>query len=197
MKKQQVQSVSRELVVGVAALLLGVGGATWWFTQNPEIDQPTPPGIQQPRPTVNVQPQAYWLQGEGTLVPQKIAIQSGATPELALKEAFRQLLDRPRDAKLNTAIPAGTRLLSLKVTEQGIYVDLSKEFAQGGGSTIMTHRVAQAIYTATSLNPEAKVYLSVEGQALDEEHPLGGEGLIISQPTTRQKFTEDFPGSPV
>jgi spore germination protein GerM len=196
MKKQQVQSVSKELVAGIAALLLLAGGTTWWFLQTPpEVEQPFPPGIQQPRRTTDLQPQVYWLQGEGTLVPQKITINSGATPEIALKDAFTQLLAQPQDSTLNTAIPAGTRLLSLKVTEQGVYVDLSREFAQGGGSTSMTHRIAQAIYTATSLNPAAKVYLSVEGQAIDEEHPLGGEGLILSQPTTRQKFTEDFPAS--
>ncbi len=194
MKKQQVQSVSKELVAGVAALLVVAGGTTWWFFQTP-LEQPFPPDIQQPRQKTDLQPQAYWLQGEGTLVPQKIAISSGATPEGALKEAFTQLLDRPKDSTLNTAIPEGTRLLSLKVAEQGIYVDLSREFAQGGGSSIMTHRVAQAIYTATSINPAAKVYLSVEGQAISEEHPLGGEGLVLSQPTTRQQFNEDFPSS--
>jgi spore germination protein GerM len=196
MKKQQVQSVSKELVAGIAALLVVVGGTTWWFLQTPpEAEQPFPSGVQQSRRTTDLQPQVYWLQGEGTLVPQKITISSGATPEIALKDAFTQLLDRPQDSTFNTAIPAGTRLLSLKVAEQGVYVDLSREFAQGGGSTSMTHRIAQAIYTATSLNPAAKVYLSVEGQAIDEEHPLGGEGLILSQPTTRQKFTEDFPAS--
>jgi spore germination protein GerM len=196
MKKQQIQSVSKELVAGVAALLVVTGGATWWFLQTPsEVEQSFPTGIQQPRRTADLQPQVYWLQGEGTLVPQKITINSGATPEIALTDAFTQLLAQPQDSTLNTAIPAGTRLLSLKVTEQGVYVDLSREFAQGGGSTIMIHRIAQAIYTATSLNPEAKVYLSVEGQAIDEQHPLGGEGLILSQPTTRQKLAEDFPTS--
>jgi spore germination protein GerM len=192
MKKQQVQSVSKELVAGVAALLVLGGGATWWFSQNSEVEQ-LPPGVQQPKQTADLQPQIYWLQGDGTLVPQKIAADAGATPETALKRAFTQLLERPQDSTFNTAIPEGTRLLSLKVTEQGVYVDLSREFGQGGGSTSMTHRMAQAIYTATSLNPQAKVYLSVDGQAVDEEHPLGGEGLILSQPTTRQKFTEDFP----
>jgi spore germination protein GerM len=196
MKRQQVQSVSKELVAGIAALLVVAGGTTWWFLQTPpEVQQPFPPGIQQPRRTTDLQPQVYWLQGEGTLVPKKITINSGTTPEIALKDAFTQLLAQPQDSRLNTAIPEGTRLLSLKVTEQGVYVDLSREFAQGGGSTSMTHRIAQVIYTATSLNPAAKVYLSVEGQAIDEEHPLGGEGLILSQPTTRQKFTEDFPAS--
>jgi hypothetical protein len=35
MKKQQVQSVSKELIAGIASLLIVAGGATWWFSQTP------------------------------------------------------------------------------------------------------------------------------------------------------------------
>jgi spore germination protein GerM len=56
----------------------------------------------------------------------------------------------------------------------------------------MIYRVAQVLYTATSLDPKAKVFLSVESQPLDENHPLGGEGLILRQPMTRQDFAQDF-----
>ena len=45
----------------------------------------------------------------------------------------------------------------------------------------------------TSLDPHQKVFLSVEGQSLDREHPLGGEGLILRQPITRSQFDADFP----
>jgi spore germination protein GerM len=71
-------------------------------------------------------------------------------------------------------------------------VDLSREFSQGGGSASMIDRVAQVLYTVTSLDPTAKVYLSIEGQLLDENHPLGGEGVILQQPLTRQQFAVDF-----
>jgi spore germination protein GerM len=82
--------------------------------------------------------------------------------------------------------------LSLRVAPQRIDLDLSREFIQGGGSDSMVGRVAQVLYTATSLDPTAKVYLSVEGQRLDENHPLGGEGVILQQPLTRQQFAVDF-----
>jgi spore germination protein GerM len=36
------------------------------------------------------------------------------------------------------------------------------------------------------------VFLSVEGQSIDREHPLGGEGLILRQPITRTQFDADF-----
>jgi spore germination protein GerM len=64
----------------------------------------------------------------------------------------------------------------------------------------MIYRVAQVIYTATSLDPNQKVFISVGGQSIlqrrgyanDNNHPLGGEGLILEQPTTRSQFAADF-----
>ncbi len=142
-----------------------------------------------------LQPQAYWLQVEGEeirLIPQEITVKPGDSSEVALKAALNNLLSGSENSQLTTTIPTGTRLLGLRITKTGIYVNLSREFSQGGGSSSMIYRVAQVLYTVTSIEPQAKVYLSVEGQLLDEENPLGGEGLILTEPITRQQFVKDF-----
>ncbi|SRR5579883_667264 len=142
-----------------------------------------------------LQPQIYWLKVEGQqirLLPKPVALKASVSPEQALMEGMINLLANPNRDNVDSAIPAGTRLLNLHVTAQGIYVNLSREFSQGGGSRSMIYRVAQILYTATSLDPTAKVYLSIEGQPLDETHPLGGEGLMLRHPLTRQQFTTDF-----
>lgn len=142
-----------------------------------------------------LQPEIYWLRADGervSLVPQQVALNDALSSEQALQEGVVNLLNNSGTGDQTSAIPAGTHLLSLRTTPAGIYIDLSREFSQGGGSSSMIHRVAQILYTVTSLQPNAKVYLSVEGQLLDEKHPLGGEGLVLNQPLTRQQFTKDF-----
>jgi spore germination protein GerM len=145
-----------------------------------------------------LEPETYWLKLEGQkirLVPQKIAVKEGVSPEVALKQAFNHLLTIPQTNEtktLTTTIPADTKLLNLEFKDNEIRVNLSKEFTKGGGSTSMIYRVAQVVYTASSIKPNARVYLLVEGKLLNENYPLGGEGLVLTEPVTRQQLVEDF-----
>jgi spore germination protein GerM len=58
----------------------------------------------------------------------------------------------------------------------------------------MMGRLAQIIYTATDRNPDAPVWIKVEGKPLEG---LGGEGVEIKQPMTRKDFDRDFPITPI
>ncbi|PSB34923.1 hypothetical protein C7B82_01780 [Stenomitos frigidus ULC18] len=160
---------------------------------SPQLTKPSA-SLNRPQ-TRDLQPESYWLKVDGqriSLVPHRIALNAAVSSEQALMEGIINLLANPTGGDRSSAIPVGTRLLSLRMAPEGIYVNLSREFSQGGGSSSMIYRVAQILYTVTSLDPTANVYLSVEGQFLNEKHPLGGEGLILRQPLTRQQFAKDF-----
>jgi spore germination protein GerM len=116
-------------------------------------------------------------------------------PETRLNRSISTLLasaGKP-DGKLTSTIPVGTKLLSAKVLADGIHVDLSKEFTQGFGATSMIGRLGQVVYTATAQNPDAPVWITVEGQKLEV---LGDVGVEVRQPITRQTYGQDFPINP-
>jgi spore germination protein GerM len=143
------------------------------------------------KPTTEAEARVYWLRSTGKkleLSPVKIAVEGG-NPSSELKTLLERLLKGPANSDVTSSIPEGTKLNSLKVTKDGVHVDLSKSFTKGGGSTSMQGRLGQVIYTASSLNPSEPVWISVEGEPLTV---LGGEGLEVSQPMTRTDFKKGF-----
>ncbi|NMF85237.1 GerMN domain-containing protein [Nodosilinea sp. P-1105] len=145
-------------------------------------------------PSADVDTQVYWLKDDGTgfqLVPQTVAIPRDASSSAQVAAAFEALLAQSGDPSQDafSTIPEDTRLLSAEVKADGVHVNLSSAFETGGGSASMIGRLGQVIYTATAFDPSASVWLSVDGQALTL---LGGEGLEIRQPMTRNTFNQDF-----
>lgn len=220
MQDQNRRRLPLGVVAGLSALILATGSATaWWSwstisreststgvqkTERPPDSQPetVPPVAQAPaqtqssgNPSTSVGTektlQVYWLRDAGTkleLVPAPVVLSSNS-PTALLSDTLKQLMAGPDKADVSTTIPSQTKLLAVSIQSDGIHVNLSKEFTQGGGTTSMTGRVAQVLYTATSLDPKANVWLSVDGQPLTV---LGGEGLELQQPMTRQTFERDF-----
>ncbi|AFZ17916.1 GerMN domain-containing protein [Allocoleopsis franciscana] len=198
------------LIASVSAALVTAGaGATWWVwnsnqssqtppqttTQAPTTSQPSNPTLPSPQP---VQPTAeetvkiYWVNNVNNkieVVPSSVTLKKTDKPSDILEGAFESLLAGPVNQAFSTTIPQGTKLKNVSLQADGVHVDLSEEFTEGGGSASMTGRVAQVIYTASSLDPAAKVWISVEGKPLEV---LGGEGLMLDQPMTRQSFEQNF-----
>jgi spore germination protein GerM len=179
----------------MAALLVGCE----LFEQEPvSVDPPEPNPVENPVvvpeevvPEELASPRVYWLKDEGdrfSLTPAEIAAVQ-ETREAQLTTLFEELLTAAPDAELSSTIPAGTELLSLEVQPDGVVINLSEDFQLGGGSASMMGRLGQVVYTATSLDPDAPVWLQIEGEPLEL---LGGEGLEISQPMTREIFIAEF-----
>ena len=219
MQQQPRRPIPPNILAAFSAIVLLTGGGTaWWawssrtppLTNSNTIQSsqpgkegtpstPTPansntqsPAIS-PAATADKTLQVYWLKPSDSaiqLAPRPVKVSASGDANALLETAIQQLLAGSPTATETTTIPTGTQLRSLAIKPDGIHIDLSKEFTRGGGSTSMTGRLAQVLYTATSLNPAAAVWFSIEGKPLET---LGGEGLVLEQPLTRQKFEQDFP----
>ncbi len=202
MSEQKSNRISSGVIATVSAAVVAASGGvalfTWNSSQSPISDNPSQP-TQQPSPGRTNQPtqqqgaSIFWLKDNGTnleLVSQPLKISTGDKPNQILEKAFQTLLAGPTEGTGSTTIPTGTKLLSLKQENDTIHVNLSPQFTSGGGSSSMMGRLGQVLYTATSLNPKAKVYIEVDGKKLDV---LGGEGVEVDQPMTRKVFQENYP----
>jgi spore germination protein GerM len=194
--------ISSGVIAAVSAAVVAVsGGVAWFSSQSNNPPTPSNPSqiIKQPGQSSATQPgkeqtaNVYWLKPKEKsvdLVPQPIQI-AATQPDQVLEKAFQSLLAGPTEGTGSTTIPKGTKLLGLKLENNNeIHVNLSEDFTSGGGSTSMMGRVGQVVYTATTLNPNAKVYIEVNGKKLDV---LGGEGVEVEQPLTRENFKKDYP----
>jgi spore germination protein GerM len=203
----QPKSIGFTLGIITAILIAGTGAAWWAFqsltssptrspnleTVNPSLIPEKPKVVQKPQSNlIQSQAKVYWLSPKADnldFVATSVSVQKSANKDQVLQTALEQLLSQTPNAPATTAIPTGTQLLSLKVNSQGVYLNLSAAFTQGGGSESMAGRLGQVLYTASSLDPNMPVWISVEGKPLET---LGGEGLMIDQPITRQWFKENF-----
>lgn len=193
----------RSVLAGLSAVVLAAGvGTAWWtwkFNQTPQ-----PPASSISEPTASPSPtditqapiaqtvQVYWLKSVDTrfdVVPSPANVSAPGQPEALLKAALEAMLKGPDSPDLTSTVPSGTTLRQVTIKPDGVHVDLSQAFTSGGGSASMIGRVGQVIYTATTLDPQAPVWLSVEGKPLEV---LGGEGLMIDQPMTREAFNQNF-----
>ena len=195
MKAHDRTPVATPILIGLSLLLIGTGYITalWALTRIVLPTSSKSPVVEEVQPT-KFSPQLYQLEivnNHIQLTPKTIDI-AATSPELALTEALEKLLAQSSAFDPTSTIPLQTRLLTLEIGKEGVYVDLSYEFTQGGGSSSMIYRVAQVLYTASSINPQTPVFLSIEGQPLNDDYPLGGEGLTLEYPMTRQQFDREF-----
>lgn len=111
-----------------------------------------------------------------------------ADTEANLLKALEELIAGPtpseQERTLTTAVPEDTRINSLELEGSRAIVDVSGEFAAGGGTAMMLGRLHQLFYTLTQPGSVEEVALTVDGVPVQM---FGGEGLLVDYPWVRSE----------
>ena len=206
MQDRNKNRLSLTVMAAITGLILAAGGGVAWWTKSnlntAQIERPNPAPVESktkaPLPDAITKERVVsicWLNPTGDkieLVSNKMTFEKSIKPDTILKTALETLLaEPPTDAAYTTAIPPGTKLLDLSTKDSGTHINLSQEFASGGGSASMSSRLAQIIYTVSNSSDREPIWISVEGEPLRN---LGEEGIVVSQPMTKKDFKDNFEG---
>lgn len=117
---------------------------------------------------------------------------NGNTTEARLRTALQELIEGPSQSEvargLSSSFPAGVEVRRLLIDARHVEVDLSAEFALGGGSAQMRARLNQLFYTLTQPSEIDSAALYIEGQPV---RVFSGEGLLVARPWRREAHPKD------
>src|SRR5665648_666322 len=181
-------------VVSAAAFVAACGGssggssptptATVTVTSTPSASHsPTTAPTATPSPTTTLS--LYFLRGEELGVAERRLPHTTRPATAAIEALLAGPTAAERAAGLTSAVPSGTRLLGLSIDGTKARVDLSAQFASGGGSLSMQARVAQIVYTLTQFKTAETVTFMLEGSVVEA---LGGEGLMLGEGQRRSDW---------
>jgi spore germination protein GerM len=117
-------------------------------------------------------------------------------PNLIDVEAMTALLAGPstgdaiRSPAPYTDIPAGTTLMDLTTNGAVATVDLSGEFASGGGTASVYGRLAQVVYTLTQFPPVTSVRFTIDGKSVST---FTSEHVVLDHALKRTDFSNELP----
>lgn len=154
----------------------------------------TPPGddgsVETPESGTAQTVRLYFGRGEKLGV---VSRQVPATKAVATV-AMQQLLLGPTGAEkgwgFTSEVPVGTDLLGLSVTDGTATVDLSGEFARGGGTLSVSMRLAQVVFTLTQFSTVDRVVFRMDGKSVGV---FTGEGVMLDGPQTRADYEDVVP----
>jgi hypothetical protein len=117
---------------------------------------------------------------------QSVARDVGDTPADAMRALFEGPNTLELQAMLRSAIPPGTRLLSVTLEDGELIVNVSSDLQQLTGEALIDG-VAQIVLTASEITGVSSVGIAIDG--VPQQWPAGSGELQI-EPLTRY----DFPG---
>ena len=155
----------------------------------PSTSPTTPPATTTPtRTTMTFQ---VWLvRGESLWPVMRTAPKSPMVATAAVNALIAGPTAREKRYGIGSIVPAGTKLLGISIANGTAKVDLSSEYASGGGSLSMTLRLGQVVYTMTQFPTVKRVAFALDGKPVTV---FSGEGLVLDRPQTRADYRDALP----
>lgn len=185
------------VLVGVFACALAVLAVAGCGASEPQPSSPSSQSTVRPTPPIpapaEVRLMAYFTRGESIGVAARYVSEEPTSIVLA-REAMNALLAGPtaeeKEFGLGTTIPEGTECYGITIEDGVATVDMSPEFESGGGSLSMLLRVAQVVCTLTQFDDIERVAFALDGEKATS---IGGEGIIVDPPVSREDFEGQLP----
>jgi spore germination protein GerM len=103
-----------------------------------------------------------------------------------IEQLFKGLTEEEKTTELTNAVVEDALLLNVRIEGDTVYLDFSKEIEQGGGTAMMTDRLAQIVFTATQFHPVTKVRMLINGKFIKY---FSGDGITdVEHPMSRDDF---------
>jgi spore germination protein GerM len=141
-------------------------------------------------PVDTMKVRVYFTQGERIAATTRTIAKTQQVGAAAIRALLEGPTEDERAAGMFSNIPEGTTFLGLEIDSGVATVDLSKEYASGGGSLSMFMRLAEVVFTLTQFPTVDGVSFKLDGEPIDV---LGGEGIIIDHPMSRADYEDMSP----
>lgn len=125
---------------------------------------------------------------DGSLVVSKRVSQSTKSPlEATLESLLEGTVVEEAALGLRTEIPSDVQLIQANVSGETATVDLSGEFESGAEQQVLILRLAQIVFSATSVSGISQVRILIDGA---RREVLVSDGSLVSRPVTRADYSE-------
>lgn len=156
------------IIVILLIIVIGGIGVYWLFNQNTkqeisEIEPAEEISDEQLRNTIVT----LYYQNKETkaLMPEGRVVDAKELLKDPYATLMKLLVEEPKNEKLQSTIPQGTRILKAELKGDTVYLDLSKEFIDNhvGGMEEENTTIYAIVNTLTELNEVNKVKISING----------------------------------
>ena len=164
--------INKKLIISIIIILILLGVAAWYFffysknTQN-EVNEIIPEeeiSNEQMRQTIV----SLYYKNKDTkeLMPEGRVIDSKELLENPYKKLVELLIEAPKNDKLESAIPEGTKVNNAKIEGDIVYLDLSKEFIENhaGGQEEESLTIYSIVNTLTELTEVNSIKILIDGK---------------------------------